>query len=335
MLSILAQRAVCLLLMDPPRSRLRHGTPARMGAAADFLVERLECSPQQALLAEAKMLPNLAASLDSAAADHVCTWLTSRLELDAPQARKFFLTSPTLLRMPVAKLDQRLQFLTVRLDLSDAQLRKLVSTLPATLGMLPASMEQKIAYLERRLGLSPPQLRKLVCTAPGALSRSVEGTLMPKLDAVQTRLGLSEAELGALVVRFPAVIGYSYEAKVAPTLDKLQATCTRRARAMHMRRAHALCTRAHSCTCVTCTYMHMQARLHLDESELRHCVRRLPALLGYSHEANIAPKLDRLQAHLSEALTLTTDPDPNPNPSPNLKPTPIPTPIPSPSPRPY
>ena len=44
--------------------------------------------------------------------------------------------SPTLLRMPVAKLDQRLQFLTARLDLSDAQLRKLVSTLPATLGML-------------------------------------------------------------------------------------------------------------------------------------------------------------------------------------------------------
>ena len=78
----------------------------------------------------------------------------------------------------------------------------------------------------------------------------------------------------------------------------------------------------------------MQARLHLDESELRHCVRRLPALLGYSHEANIAPKLDRLQAHLSEALTLTTDPNPNPSPSPNLNPTPIPTPIPSPSPRP-
>ena len=51
--------------------------------------------------------------------------------------------------------------------------------------------------------------------------------------------------------------------------------------------------------------MHMQTRLHLDESELRHCVRRLPALMGYSHEANIAPKLDRLQADLSEALTLT------------------------------
>ena len=234
-----------------------------MGAAADFLVERLECSPQQALLAEAKMLPNLAASLDSATADHVCTWLTSRLELDAAQARKFFLTSPTLLRMPVAKLDQRLQFLTVRLDLSDAQLRKLVSTLPATLGMLPASMEQKLAYLERRLGLSPPQLRKLVCTAPGALSRSVEGTLMPKLDAVQTRLGLSEAELGALVVRFPAVIGYSYEAKVAPTLDKLQATCTRRARAMHMRRAHALCTRA----------LHMHTRAHTLRARACTCRR--------------------------------------------------------------
>ena len=53
-------------------------------------------------------------------------------------------------------------------------------------------MEHKLTYLERRLGLSPPQLRKLVCTAPGALSRSVEGTLMPKLDAVQARLGLSD-----------------------------------------------------------------------------------------------------------------------------------------------
>ena len=58
MLSILAQRAVCLLLMDPPRSRIRHDAPARMGAAADYLVERLECSPQQASLAESKMLPN-------------------------------------------------------------------------------------------------------------------------------------------------------------------------------------------------------------------------------------------------------------------------------------
>ena len=68
MLSILAQRAVCLLLMDPPRVRIRHDAPARMGAAADYLVERLECSPQQASLAESKMLPNLAASLDSATA---------------------------------------------------------------------------------------------------------------------------------------------------------------------------------------------------------------------------------------------------------------------------
>ena len=32
--------------------------------------------------------------------------------------------------------------------------------------------------------------KTLVCTAPGALSRSVEGTLTPKLDAVQARLGL-------------------------------------------------------------------------------------------------------------------------------------------------
>ena len=260
MLSIASQQAVCMLLMDRHAGgRTGRGAPARMGASADFFVARLECSPQQASLAEAKMLPNLAASLDSATADHVYTWLASRLELDAPQARKFFLTSPTLLRMPVAKLEQRLQFLTVRLDLSDAQLRKLVSSLPATLGMLPASMEQKLAYLERRLGLSPAQLRKLVCTAPGALSRSVEGTLMPKLDAVQARLGLSEAELGALVVRFPAVLGYSYEAKVAPTLDKLQAACTRHARAVQMRHAHAhaSCTHAMhahaSCTCA----MHM------------------------------------------------------------------------------
>ena len=44
-------------------------------------------------------------------------------------------------------------------------------------------------------------------------------------------------------------------------------------------------------------HMPMQARLHLDEIEMRHCVRRLPALLGYSHEANIVPKLDQLQAH--------------------------------------
>ena len=261
MLSILAQRAVCLLLMDPPRSRIRHDAPARMGAAADYLVERLECSPQQASLAESKMLPNLAASLDSATADHVYAWLTSRLDLDAPQARKFFLTSPTLLRMPVDKLDDRIQFLTARLDLSDAQLRKLVSKLPASLGMLPASMEHKLTYLERRLGLSPPQLRKLVCTAPGALSRSVEGTLMPKLDAVQARLGLSDAELGALVVRYPTVLGYSYEAKVAPSLDKLQAPCMRsctRACALQ----HAACgmqLHLHACTHFACAPTPTQA----------------------------------------------------------------------------
>ena len=235
-----------------------------MGAAADYLVERLECSPQQASLAESKMLPNLAASLDSATADHVYAWLTSRLDLDAPQARKFFLTSPTLLRMPVDKLDDRIQFLTARLDLSDAQLRKLVSKLPASLGMLPASMEHKLTYLERRLGLSPPQLRKLVCTAPGALSRSVEGTLMPKLDAVQARLGLSDAELGALVVRMPAVLGYSYEAKVAPSLDKLQAPCAlAHAHAlgnMHMRSATCgMQLHLHACTHLACAPTPTQA----------------------------------------------------------------------------
>ena len=74
---------------------------------------------------------------------------------------------------------------------------------------------------------------------------------------------------------------------------------------MHMRHAHTPCMHTrHAHALCTCT-LHMQARLHLDESELRHCVRRLPALLGYSHEANIAPKLDRLQADLREALTLT------------------------------
>ena len=49
--------------------------------------------------------------------------------------------------------------------------------------------------------------------------------------------------------------------------------------------------------------MHMQTRLHLDESELRHCVRRLPALMGYSHEANIAPKLDFFMG----AISLSTE----------------------------
>ena len=57
---------------------------------------------------------------------------------------------------------------------------------------------------------------------------------------------------------------------------------------------HALCTRhaRHAWP------LHVQARLRLDDEELRHCVRRLPALLGYSHEANVAPKLERLQADL-------------------------------------
>ena len=214
-------------------------------------------------LAESKMLPNLAASLDSATADHVYAWLTSRLDLDAPQARKFFLTSPTLLRMPVAKLDDRIQFLTARLDLSDAQLRKLVSKLPASLGMLPASMEHKLTYLERRLGLSPPQLRKLVCTAPGALSRSVEGTLMPKLDAVQARLGLSDAELGAIVVRYPTVLGYSYEAKVAPSLDKLQAPCMRSCtRACALQHAHAACNMRHAAALACLHTSRVRAHAH-------------------------------------------------------------------------
>ena len=57
--------------------------------------------------------------------------------------------------------------------------------------------------------------------------------------------------------------------------------------------------------CLHTSRVRTQARLQLDEAELRHCVRRLPALLGYSYEDNLSPKLDRLQACLGVGVGLT------------------------------
>ena len=42
----------------------------------------------------------------------------------------------------------------------------------------------------------------------------------------------------------------------------------------------------------------LQSRLGLNEAELRKVVLRLPAVLGYSFEANVLPKLDFMQREL-------------------------------------
>ena len=129
----------------------------RTGVATDYCVQTLGCSLEDAVRAEAKMLPQVANSVRRDKAEVVCAELRAKLGLSDHEMRKLVLRVPTVLTLNMDKnANPKLDWLQERLDLSRDELKKICLTLPATLAYsVDKNLEPKLSYFEHELGMSP------------------------------------------------------------------------------------------------------------------------------------------------------------------------------------
>ena len=111
--------------MTAPRGRV-----VRTGVATDYCVQTLGCTREDAVKAEAKMLPQVANSVRRQKADVVCAELRAKLGLSDNEMRKLVLRVPTVLTLNMDKnVNPKLDWLQERLDLSRDELKKICLTL--------------------------------------------------------------------------------------------------------------------------------------------------------------------------------------------------------------
>jgi len=233
------------------------------------------------------------------------------------------------------------ELLRARLGLSEGELRRVVVAYPTVLGYsYEDNLAPSLAALQQRLSLSESQLRRVVIAQPQVLGYSYDANVAPSLSKLQRRLQLCDEELARVVVGQPAVpthpragasrasggatsprrcrsqvLSYSFEAKIEPALAKLQAASPPASPAAPVARGARACSRRRR---PSSSSPRPQARLELSASSLRRLVLLYPAVLGYSYDANLAPKLQYLQ----EALELSPNelrakaPAPPPPPAP-------------------
>ena len=161
-----------------PMTALR-GRVVRKGVATDYCVQTLGCTREDAVKAEAKMLPQVANSVRRQKADVVCAELRAKLGLSDNEMRKLVLRVPTVLTLNMDKnVNPKLDWLQERLDLSRDELKKICLTLPATLAYsVDKNLEPKLSYFEHELGMSPREIRSKIISMPAPVwkSTSVSG----------------------------------------------------------------------------------------------------------------------------------------------------------------
>ena len=121
---------------------------ATVGTAAEYLVDRLRCSDEEARRASAKMLPKIRSELDFARADAACGGLRSALRLDDGELRKLVLRLPPVLSLSVDdNIAPSLQALQALLGVDEAELGKLVRRTPSLIAYDSTRVEDKLAAL--------------------------------------------------------------------------------------------------------------------------------------------------------------------------------------------
>ena len=171
------------------------GRVVRTGVATDYCVQTLGCTREDAVKAEAKMLPQVANSVRIQKAEKVCAELRAKLGLSDADLRKLVLRVPTVLTLNMDKnVNPKLDWLQERLDLSRDELKKICLTLPATLAYsVDKNLEPKLSYFEHELGMSPREIRSKIISMPARLGYSIEKRYRPRLAAIRATAGADPA----------------------------------------------------------------------------------------------------------------------------------------------
>ena len=177
------------------RPSARRRGVVRPGVATDYCVQTLGCTLEDAVRAEAKMLPQVANSVRRDKAEVVCAELRAKLGLSDHEMRKLVLRVPTVLTLNMDKnVNPKLDWLQERLDLSRDELKKICLTLPATLAYsVDKNLEPKLSYFERELGMSPQEIRSKIISMPARLGYSIEKRYRPRLAAIRATAGADPA----------------------------------------------------------------------------------------------------------------------------------------------
>ena len=171
---------------------------ATVGTAAEYLVDRLRCSDEEARRAAAKMLPKIRSELDFARADAACAGLRSALRLDDGELRKLVLRLPPVLSLSVDDniAPSLIAYDSTRVEDKLAALAELFNGTDTAVAMArrePALLTYDAASVEQKLGafgelLPGVDARKLLASTPRLLALDPRGSVAPKLEALQNLL---------------------------------------------------------------------------------------------------------------------------------------------------
>jgi hypothetical protein len=97
---------------------------------------------------------------------------------------------------------------------------KLITKAPSILGMsIPENIEPKMDWLQQRLHLNDAQVSKIVRRITTIFNYSITDKMEPTLKWLQGRLSLDGDELTKLILSQPSMLGCSISTNLEPTLD--------------------------------------------------------------------------------------------------------------------
>lgn len=224
------------------------------------------------------------------------------LEYSVPECRDLFLREPGLLRASVTKgLGPHVQFLANEMELDLPQLQTLVQKNPKILlySLEKNLIPKLIYYLLMKLNMSPSQAQKMLLSYPPFVDYNLERVIWPTTHYFVHDLGFAVTQFRSILLKFPRLVSHSlrkikyavgfFRFELGLSAEQVQRVLSGAPTILGLNVEENIKVKVN----------YLQDALALDAEQLRALLVAIPTVLGLNPKANVEPKIEFLRQHFS------------------------------------
>lgn len=151
-------------------------------------------------------------------------FLSETVGMNRNELRKMILSRPQLLSYKLSNMQTTTSFFCEELGLSSQEFASLLQAYPSVLMYsVDGRLRPTVNFLRVKVGGGKDNWdswKRVICSYPRIFSHSLERTLLPKIDFFHNIVGLKRSELTQVVAKFPPTLWLSEE-NLQPKLDFL------------------------------------------------------------------------------------------------------------------
>eukprot|EP00797_Seminavis_robusta_P011379 Sro185_g080310.1 mitochondrial transcription termination (525) ;mRNA; r:39334-40908 len=286
------------LLLAEPRLWSSAGVKTGLIPKAKFFLDELELPKDQLRKAIAKNPRILLYSLQDNLAPKLINFFIMTLHMDpATHVAKLVTTYPQFLDYNLERhILPITRFFLTELDISAPEFRSILLKFPRLITYSLSKIKHNVGFLRYQMGFDADGVRRVLYQAPQVLGLDAEQNLTPKVIFLQRAiLGYSSCQTESdaqedpdramkmtrkVILGLPTILNLSVEKNLAPKLDYLRTMLASEASVLQQQQQE-------EDQQTTSIYNPLQQLV-------QETLLRMPALLGYSLEKRIRPRMQRI-----------------------------------------